>query len=145
MANTDSPDVIVFLCRNCIPEGGRLPRQWGHNDTRIAVLEVPCSGKIDAQYLLAALEGGRQGLCVVTCPKGQCRLAQGNYRAEIRIATVRRLLGEIGLEPERVELLRFGPEDSHEQFEQAVREAAARISALGPSPIRASQILSTSG
>ena len=122
-----------------------MPRQWKHDDTHVVVREVPCSGKIDAQYLMAALEGGGHGLCVVTCPKGQCRLAQGNYRAEIRIATVRRLLGEIGLEPERVELLRFGPKDSHEQFEQAVREATARISALGPSPIRANQTLTPSG
>ena len=102
----------------------------------MAVREVPCSGKINAQYLLGAMEGGGRGLCVVTCPKGECRLAQGNLRAEMRIGTVRRLLGEIGIEPERVELLRFGPEESFEQFERLVRETAARIGALGESPLR---------
>ena len=136
MAQPVQPDVIVYLCTNCTPPGGRLPRQWKNGDVHVAVCEVPCSGKIDAQYLLAALEGGGRGLCVVTCPKGECRLAQGNLRAEVRIATVRRLLAEIGIEPERVELLHSGPDDSFEQFERLVREAAARIGDLGESPLR---------
>ena len=113
-----------------------MPRQWKHGEVHVAVREVPCSGKIDAQYLLATMEGGGRGICVVTCPKGECRLAQGNLRAEIRIGTVRRLLAEIGLQPERVELLRCGPEEPFEQFERLVREAAARIGDLGESPIR---------
>ncbi len=136
MAQLVNPDVIVYLCTNCTPSGGRLPRQWKDGDVHVAVQEVPCSGKIDAQYLLSALEGGGRGLCVVTCPKGECRLAQGNLRAEVRIGTVRRLLAEIGIEPERVELLRYGPNDPFEQFERLIREAAARIGDLGESPIR---------
>jgi len=145
MASARQPDILVFLCGNCVPKGSRLPRQWKQDDSHVAVREVPCSGKIDAQYLLSTLEGGWQGLCVVTCPKGKCRLAQGNYRAEIRIGTVKRLLGEVGMEPERVELLRFGPDDSPEQFEKAIGDATARISALGKSPIRANQTLTPSG
>jgi len=136
MAEPAHPDVIVYLCTNCTPVGGILSRQWMDGDVHVAVREVPCSGKINAQYLLGAMEGGGHGLCVVTCPKGECRLAQGNLRAEMRIGTVRRLLGEIGIEPERVELLRFGPEESFEQFERLVRETAARIGALGESPLR---------
>lgn len=114
-----------------------MPRQWKNGEVHVAVREVPCSGKIDAQYLLAAMEGGGRGLCMVTCPKGECRLAQGNLRAEIRIATVRRLLAEIGIEPQRVELLRSGPDHPFERFERLVREAAARIGDLGESPLRA--------
>ena len=139
MAQSVAPDVIVYLCTNCVPAAGRVPRQWQHDGVRVAVREVPCSGKIDTQYLLSVMEGGGYGLCVITCPKGECRLAQGNYRAEIRIGTVRRLLGEIGIEPERIELLRFGPEEPFERFEQAVRGATARIGALGKSPLRTKQ------
>ncbi|MGA2030640.1 MAG: hydrogenase iron-sulfur subunit [Thermoguttaceae bacterium] len=101
--------------------------------------EVPCSGKMDGQYLLHALEGGARGLCVVACPKGQCRLCQGNYRAEIRIHTVQRLLGEAGLEPQRVELIHAMPEQSPDEFLLAIRGAAARICRLGPSALRAAQ------
>ncbi len=101
------------------------------------VREVPCSGKMEGQYLLHALEGGVRGLCVVACPKGECRLAQGNYRAEVRIGTLRRLLTEIGLEPQRIELLHASPDGPFEQFEGMVRDAVERFCALGESPIRA--------
>ena len=130
------PDVIVYVCTNCIPRDGRLARQWKQNAAHVLVREVPCSGKMDGQYLLHSLEGGARGLCVVACPKGECQLAQGNYRAEVRIGTIRRLLAEIGFEPERVELLHCSSEDPFEQFLGMVRDAVGRICALGPSPLR---------
>ena len=139
MAEVLSPGVVVYVCTNCIPQDGRLPRQWKQGDVRVLVREVPCSGKMDGQYLLHAMEGGSRGLCVVACPKGECHLAQGNYRAEIRIRTVRRLLAEVGLEPERAELVHCSADDRREQLEELVRGAVERICALGESPLRAAR------
>ena len=132
-----SPDVVVFLCTNCIPHGVNLPRQWNQDGSRILVREVPCSGKMDGQYLLHAMEGGARGFCVVACPKGECRLSQGNYRAEIRVHTVQRLLAEIGLPPERAHLAHFPPVDPPRQLEDLLRSTVARICALGENPLRA--------
>ena len=84
MATPAHPDVIVYLCKNCIPGGRYAPVQWTDAGLHIRVKEMPCSGKIDAQYMLHALEGGLLGVCVVTCPHGDCTLAQGNYRAEVQ-------------------------------------------------------------
>jgi coenzyme F420-reducing hydrogenase delta subunit len=137
MAVTSSPDVVVYICHRCIPPGAVLPPQWKQDGARVTIHQVPCSGKIDGQYLFHALEGGVRGLCVVTCPKGKCHLNQGNYRAEIRICTAQRLLGEIGIEPQRAELLHFSPDDLPEQLNEAIRGAVQRICALGESPVRA--------
>lgn len=131
-----SPDVIVYVCTNCVPQGGRLPRQWNQDGAMVLVREVPCSGKIDGQYLFHTLEGGGHGICVVACPKGECHFGQGNYRAEIRIRTLRRLLTEIGIEPERAELVHASPDDHPECLEQLVRDAVGRICAFGVSPLR---------
>ena len=62
-------------------------------------------------------------------------MAQGNYRAEVRIHTVRRLLAEIGLEPERAQLVRSSADDPLPQTERLVCEAVETICALGESPI----------
>ena len=136
MVQPRSPDVIVYVCTNCIPPGGRLPRQWVQDGAHVVVREVPCSGKMDAQYLLHALEGGASGLCVVACPQGKCQLAQGNYRAQMRIETIRRLLAEIGLEPERAQLLHYSADDPADRLHDSVRDVVGRICALGPSPLR---------
>ena len=122
------PDVLVFVCANCIPEGQRLPRQWRQGDAWVQTREVPCSGKTDVQYLFNAFESGIRGLAVVTCPPGACHLAQGNYRAGVRIRTIKRLLAEIGLEPERAESLHCSPDDD---LEATVRGVAERLCALG--------------
>ncbi|KAF0220035.1 MAG: methyl-viologen-reducing hydrogenase subunit [Geobacteraceae bacterium] len=131
MAPSASPDIIVYICCNCIAQGARLPRQWQQDGAHVLVREVPCSGKMDGQYLLHAFEGGSRGLCVVACPKGECHLAQGNYRAEIRVRTMQRLLAEIGIETERIELLHASPEDPPDRLEPLVRDAVQRVSALG--------------
>jgi len=99
----------------------------------VQVREVPCSGKIDVQYLLHAFEGGAQGICVLTCPQGECLRVQGNYRAEVRVRTVKRLLAEIGSEPERIALAHCSPQDPAERVERAAREATARFARLGGS------------
>jgi F420-non-reducing hydrogenase iron-sulfur subunit len=132
-----TPDVVVYVCCNCIPQGKRLPRQWTQQGAHVLVREVPCSGKMDGQYLMHAIEGGLRGVCVVACPKGDCHLAQGNLRAEVRVQTIGRLLAEIGVEPQRVELVHVAGGDTGEQFETLVRGAAERLAALGESPIHA--------
>ena len=130
-----SPDVVVYVCANCNPTGARLPRQWQADGARVMVRSIPCTGKMDAQYLMHALEGGGRGCCVVACPKGDCHLAQGNYRAEIRVRTIQRLLAEIGLEPERVELLHISPNEDPQSTEQQIHGAVERLCALGESPL----------
>jgi len=137
MAEPVCPDVIVHVCHNCIAPAGQLPRQWTQGGLHVLVREVPCSGKTNVQYFLHAFEGGVGGVCVVACPKGQCRLAEGNYRAEIRIGLVRRLLAELGLEPQRAELLHCGGDDPPERLGKLVEEAVGRLIALGENPLRA--------
>ena len=136
MAEVESPDVLVYVCANCIPQAGRLPRQWVQSGARIVVQEVPCSGKMDGRYLFHGFEAGVRGVCVVACPKGECHLAQGNYRAEIRLRMVQKLLIEMGLERQRSELLHCSPEESFDQLEQMVHDAVNRLCALPENPLR---------
>jgi coenzyme F420-reducing hydrogenase delta subunit len=62
-------------------------------------------------------------------------LSQGNYRAEIRVRTVRRLLEEIGLPPERARLVHFSQVDPPRRLEQLVRSTVEQIVAMGENPL----------
>jgi len=137
MAEPVCPGVAVYVCVNSLPPGKHLPRQWMQRGVHVQVREIPCSGKMDVQYLMHVLEGGARGLCVVTYPLGECQLSQGNYRAEVRVATIRKLLEEIGMEPERAELVHSSPQQPLDTLEQAVRDAVERICAVGETPMRA--------
>jgi F420-non-reducing hydrogenase iron-sulfur subunit len=144
MSEPVTSNAVVNVCRNCIPAAGHLPHQWKEGGLHVVVREIPCSGKIDAQYLLHALEGVTHGVCVVACPQGNCHLGEGNCRAEVRIRMIQRLLAEMGLEPERAELLHCSPEEPFSKLEQSVRAAARRLSALGRIPVGAETVTSRS-
>jgi F420-non-reducing hydrogenase iron-sulfur subunit len=126
------PGILIYVCHQCMAGRPPLAHQWVYQGVHVQVKELPCSGKTDPEYLFGALEAGARGLLVVTCPKGECRLAQGNYRAEIRVRTVQRLLGEIGVEPERVALAHCAAGDD---VRAIIDGAVSRFCALGESPI----------
>ncbi|HOX38316.1 MAG TPA: hydrogenase iron-sulfur subunit [Candidatus Brocadiia bacterium] len=127
MGNNVEPEIVIYVCSNSISEGERLPRQWRQDEARVSLNEIPCSGKIDIQYMMRAIEGGAAGICIVTCPQGECSLAQGNYRAEMRLNTMRRLLSEIGLSENRVQLIRSSRQDRPGGIQSQLREVIARI------------------
>jgi|SRR5271157_1537998 F420-non-reducing hydrogenase iron-sulfur subunit len=127
MSHQQTSDIVLYVCKNCIPQAADLPAQWTDQGMHVRIKEIPCSGKIDAQYMLHALEGGVHGLCIVTCPVGECTLSQGNYRSEMRVKTVKRLLAEVGLDPARAELVHCPAGVTAEQFGTIVRDAAHRF------------------
>ena len=104
--------------------------QWAEGGMHVRIKEIPCSGKIDAQYMLHALEGGVRGICTITCPLGECTLSQGNYRSEIRVKTVQRLLTEVGLDPQRAGIVHCPHGVTAEQLKEIIHDAALRIVAL---------------
>jgi coenzyme F420-reducing hydrogenase delta subunit len=99
------PEVAVYLCKNSMPDARTFPMQWSESGMHVRVKLVPCSGKIDIQYMLHALESGKTGVCVITCPHGECTLTQGNYRAGIRMRALQNLLGEVGLDADHAAIV----------------------------------------
>ena len=80
MTQQEKNDIIVYLCKNCLPQGGRLSVQWTDKGKHIRIKEIPCSGKIDAQYILHALEGGVRGIV-------HHHLSVGQMHAHVRAIT----------------------------------------------------------
>jgi coenzyme F420-reducing hydrogenase delta subunit len=134
MPHAQAADVLIYVCHNCTPGSSRIPRQWEQKGLYVQVHEVPCSGKIDVQYLFHAFEGGARGICVVTCSQGECQRAQGNYRAQVRVRTVQGLLTEIGMDAQRIALVEASAQIPAEDVERLTRVAVERFAALGASP-----------
>jgi len=123
-------EAAVFICKNCFPETASLPTQWNHAGMHVRIRIIPCSGKIDAQYMLHAFEGGVRGICVITCPEGKCKLSQGNYRARVRTGTVRRLLSEVGFDPENARLVQCAGDETAGRIKEIINEAVDRFTGL---------------
>jgi F420-non-reducing hydrogenase iron-sulfur subunit len=72
---------------------------------------------------------------VAGCLEGGCHFLEGNLRARKRVARVKEFLGEIGVEPERLEMYNLSSAEGP-RFAEIVREMDARIGPFGPSPLR---------
>jgi coenzyme F420-reducing hydrogenase delta subunit len=132
-------DIVIHICRNSRPQGLTLAAleeqaMEAAGGVRVAVREVPCSGKMDVNYILKGFEGGARGVAMVTCPLAECRLAEGNVRAQVRTRHLRALLDEIGLGGNRVVLLHRSAGPVNDVAEM-VREAARRLGALAANPM----------
>ena len=138
MANEPEPLILAFCCHYCAYAAadlaGSMRLQYPGN---VRVLRLPCTGKIEVNYLLSAFEHGIDGVMVAGCLEGGCHFLEGNLRARRRVERAKQLLSEIGLEPERLEMYNLSSAQGT-RFAEIVTEMNNRLIRLGPSPLRQS-------
>ena len=59
------PEIVAFCCHYCAYAAADLAGSMRlEYPTSIKVVELPCSGKLDVQYVLRAFEDGADGVMV---------------------------------------------------------------------------------
>lgn len=133
------PQITVFTCIYCgymsADTAGALRLQYPPN---VKLIRLPCTGKTDVGYILRAFEEGADGVYIVGCPIGNCHHVRGNERGKARVERAKRLLDEIGLSGERLEMF-FVSGGMGATFAHLAEEMTERIRALGPNPLRLSE------
>jgi F420-non-reducing hydrogenase iron-sulfur subunit len=126
---------VAFCCYYCAYSAadlaGSLRLQY---PPTVRMIEQPCSGKIDIRLLLQAFEEGADGVYVAGCLEGDCHFLKGNIRAKKRVNAARKILDQVGVGGERLEMFNLsgsmGP-----RFADLAIEMTERILILGPSPL----------
>jgi F420-non-reducing hydrogenase iron-sulfur subunit len=133
------PVILAFCCHYCAyaaaDMAGSMRLSYPSN---IRVLRFPCTGKIEENHILAAFERGVDGVMVAGCLEGGCHFLEGNLRARRRVERVKRMLGEIGIEPQRLEMFNLSSAEGP-RFAQIAKEMAQRVAPLGKSPLSKSE------
>jgi coenzyme F420-reducing hydrogenase delta subunit len=133
---SEQPLILAFCCHYCAYAAadlaGSMRLQYPDN---VRVLRLPCTGKVEVNHILTAFERGVDGVMVAGCLEGGCHFLEGNLRARKRVERARQILGEIGLEPERLEMYNLSSAEGA-RFAQIVTEMSERLSELDPSPLR---------
>jgi len=136
---TFEPEITVFTCIYCgymsADTAGALRLQYPAN---IKLVRLPCTGKTDVGYILRAFEEGADGVYIVGCPIGNCHHVRGNERGKARVERAKKLLDEIGLGGERLEMF-FVSGGMGATFARYAEEMTERIRALGPNPLKGAQ------
>ena len=95
------------------------------------VLRVPCSGRINPQYILRAFQQGIDGVCVCGCHPGDCHYVSGNYFTRRRFMLMKRFLEYNGIEPGRFQARWISGAEAA-KFRDQVIKVSADVKALGP-------------
>jgi F420-non-reducing hydrogenase iron-sulfur subunit len=132
------PKVVAYCCTYCAYTAGDLAGSMRlEYAPNVRVVKILCSGKIDAVLLLRAFEDGADAVYVAGCALGDCHFLEGNLHGMQTVAHAKRLLAEIGLEPERLEFFHI-PASAGPLFAETANEMTDRARKLGPNPLRAS-------
>jgi coenzyme F420-reducing hydrogenase delta subunit len=93
-----------------------------------------CSGRVDPSFVIQALKTGLDGVIVMGCHLGDCHYIDGNYEAEMKFATLQKLLEPTGL----VNRIRLEWVSASEgvRFGEVIKDFTEQIRSLGPSPLR---------
>lgn len=97
----------------------------------VRIIRLPCTGKVDAIHLMKAFENGADAVFVAGCLEGGCHYLEGNLRAKKKVAYVKRLLADLQIEPERVEMFNLSSAMGG-RFAEIVEEMTQRVKKLGP-------------
>jgi len=134
--NGFEPEITAFMCIYCAymaaDTAGALRIPYPAN---VKLVKLPCTGKTDPRYILRAFEDGADGVYVVACPLGNCHHVRGNERGYARVQRTKRILDEIGLGGDRLDMF-FVSGGQGVAFAEIAQEMTERIRALGPSPIK---------
>ena len=85
--------------------------------------------------MMEAFQKGADGVYVAGCLEGECHFIKGNLRAKKRVEYTKKLLDEIGVEGERLEMYNIAASDGP-RFAEVAKEMHDKITALGPNPIK---------
>ena len=126
------PKMVVFLCNWCSYAGADLAGtsriQYAPN---VRIIRVMCSGRVEPYFILRALQRGADGVLLLGCHPGECHYLEGNYKTAGRMALLKKMLGQFGIEEGRVRLDWVSASEGA-RFASIVNEMTGAIRALGP-------------
>jgi F420-non-reducing hydrogenase iron-sulfur subunit len=130
------PVILAFCCHYCAYAAADLAGSMRlQYPAEVRVLRLPCTGKVEIDFLMRAFERGADAVVVAGCLEGGCHFQEGNLRARRRTERVKGYMKEIGLEPDRLEMFNLSSAEGT-RFAEIIQEMAARLTRLGPSPLR---------
>jgi len=129
------PNIVAFCCNWCSYAGADLAGvsrfQYPPN---VRVIRVMCSGRVEPQFILRALELGADGVLICGCHIGDCHYIAGNEQAEKRMKMMAGLLDILGIGHDRMRLEWISASEG-EKFANVMTEFTEHIRKLGPNPL----------
>lgn len=125
------PKILAFCCNWCTYTGADLA---GLNRMKypanVRVVRLPCSSRVNPQFILRAFQKGCDGVMVCGCHPGDCHYTTGNYYTRRRMTLLFSMLDYLGIERERTRVEWVSAAEGA-KFSATMNDFARTIRALG--------------
>lgn len=122
--------IVVFHCNNLRLFNDGRQKEFVKKWPGLKLVAIPCSGKIEAHFLLKTLSAGAQGVLVLACAEQSCQYLEGSMRSRKRVDYARYWLEKLGIAAERIEFVRLWPV-SKQALEAVLKEFETKLESLG--------------
>lgn len=99
------PKIVAFCCNWCSYAGadmaGTARKSYPAN---IKIVKVPCSCRVNPQFILRAFQRGADGVIIAGCHPGDCHYSKGNYYTRRRLTLLMSMLEMMGVDRKRLRL-----------------------------------------
>ncbi len=88
------PKIITFCCKSCgyaAADDAGLKKLFYHPN--VFIIKVPCTGRIDTEFILKSFEVGFDGVMVIGCRKDACRYIDGIQKVQKKVNLLKKVLG----------------------------------------------------
>ncbi len=134
------PVIVAFVCNWCTFTAADLAGTSRYKyPPNVRLVRMMCSGMVDTKYVLKAFFEGADGVLIGGCHPGDCHYINGNYKARRRVALLKEILSQYGLEEDRLQLRWIGASEGN-LFAETIREMTEKVRELGPTELRMENI-----
>lgn len=133
MAYKFKPKIVGFLCNWCCYAGADLAGVSRYQyPANIRIVRLMCSGRVDLEFILRAFSNGLDGVFMGGCWPGECHyITEGNYGALSMMHLCKKLLQQIGVNPERLRL-DWVSASQGTRFAAVMNDFSGKLEELGP-------------
>ena len=132
MADAFEPVIIGFTCNWCSYRAADLAGTARIKyPPNIRLIRLMCSGRLDPTFVLKALADGADAVLVSGCHPGECHYIEQNYKALRRFMLLKRTLVQMGIEPQRLQLV-WASAAEGQRLANEITRVVEEVRSLGP-------------
>ncbi|MFZ3150568.1 MAG: hydrogenase iron-sulfur subunit [Anaerolineaceae bacterium] len=106
----EKPRLITFICDWCLRETDDISVLESYPEN-VRVVHIPCSGRIDPQFPLLALQAGIDGVLVCGCKPGECHYQRGTDVASCKMNLLGRMMEVMDVQNQQIKFIQIGTEE----------------------------------
>jgi F420-non-reducing hydrogenase iron-sulfur subunit len=96
----------------------------------VTQIKVMCSSRVGSEHILQAFKNGADGVFIGGCHPGDCHYKTGNYQTLKRVTLLKQMLGELGIDENRLRLEWISASEGR-RYAEVIDEFTQEIRQLG--------------